>query len=70
MTARLNPLGAACSFGSLAGSTVTNVNNVGTSVSGNIGVSPGSAITGFPPGTLTNGGVIHAGDGAAATAEG
>jgi hypothetical protein len=33
-------------------------------------VSPGSAITGFPPGILTNGGVIHAGDGAAATAEG
>ena len=55
---------------SLAGSTVTNVNNVGTSVSGDIGVSPGTAITGFPPGILTNGGVIHAGDAVAATAKG
>jgi hypothetical protein len=51
----------------LSGATVTNVNNVGTSVSGNIGVSPGSAITGFPPGTLT--GTIDAGNAAAAAAE-
>jgi len=64
-----NPLGAACTFGSLAGSTVTNVNNVGTAVSGDIGVSPGTAITGFPPGILTNGGVIHAGDAVAAAAK-
>jgi len=54
-----NPLGAACTFGALAYATVTNVNNVGTSIIGtgtglgDIGVSPNTAITGFPPGTYT-----------------
>jgi hypothetical protein len=66
-TAPPSPLGAACTFGALAGATVTNVNNVGTSVSGDIGVTPGSAITGFPPGTLT--GTIEAGNAAAAAGE-
>ncbi|XHR27255.1 MAG: ice-binding family protein [Chthoniobacteraceae bacterium] len=52
-------LGAAESFGVLGGSTVTNT---GTStVSGDVGVSPGSAITGFPPGTVVNG-TTHAND--------
>jgi len=54
------------SFGVLGGSTVTNTGV--TSVNGNVGVSPGSAITGFPPGVLT-GGSIHAGDTAAAQAQ-
>src|SRR4051812_19122314 len=40
------------SFGVLAGSTVTNVVGLGTSITGNVGVSPGSAITGFPPGVV------------------
>jgi hypothetical protein len=42
-------LAAAGFFGVLAGTTVTNT---GPSViGGNVGVSPGSAVTGFPPGT-------------------
>jgi hypothetical protein len=63
------PLGAACSFGILAGSTVTNTSTTAapTSVSGDVGVSPGSAIVGFPPGTLT--GTLHAADSVAASAQ-
>jgi len=61
-------LGTACGFGILAGSTVTNVVSTGTNVTGDIGVWPGSAITGFPPGTLT--GTEHAADAVAMTAQG
>jgi hypothetical protein len=53
-------LGMAESFAVLAGTTVTNVNNPGTIVTGDLGVSPGSAITGFPPGIVN--GSIHAAD--------
>jgi len=59
-------LGAASTFGVLAGSTVTNQGP--TSVTGDVGVSPGTAVTGFPPGTIA-GGAIHAGDVSAANAE-
>ena len=52
-------------FGVLAGSTVTNSGP--TIVLGNLGVSPGAAITGFPPGVAT--GAIHAADGLAGTAQ-
>lgn len=62
------PLGSACSFGILAGSTVTSTITPGTNVTGDIGVWPGTAITGFPPGTLT--GTEHAGDAVAQTAQG
>jgi Ice-binding-like/WxL domain surface cell wall-binding len=60
-------LGAAGSFGVLAGSTVTSAGF--STVGGDIGVSPGTAVTGFPPGTLT--GMQHDGDatGAAAHAD-
>jgi hypothetical protein len=63
------PLGAACGFGILGGSTVTNVAGTATSVSGDVGVWPGTAITGFgPPASIT--GAFHAGDAIAMTAQG
>jgi len=52
-------LGTADFFAVLAGSTVTNT---GPSViHGDLGVSPGSAITGFPPGMVSDG-TIHGPD--------
>lgn len=58
-------LGTAQNFGVLAGSTVTNTGP--TVVTGDVGVSPGAAITGFPPGIAT--GVLQGGNAAAATAQ-
>jgi len=58
-------LGTAGTYGVLAGSTVTNTGP--TIIKGDLGVSPGTAITGFPPGTFT--GVEHAGDAVAAKAK-
>jgi hypothetical protein len=52
-------------FSVLAGSTVTNTGS--TVVSGDVGVSPGTAVTGFPPGLA--GGTIHIADGAAGLAQ-
>lgn len=58
-------LGTAGSFAILGGSTVTNT---GSSVLfGNLGVSPGTAITGFPPGTVN--GTTYAGGAVAAQAQ-
>jgi Ice-binding-like/Bacterial Ig-like domain len=55
-------LGAASSFVVLAGSTVTNTGL--TVVTGDLGVSPGTAVTGFPPGVLI--GTLNAGNPTAA----
>src|SRR5947209_7893102 len=43
-------LGSSDSFAVLAGSAVTNAG--ATVVTGNLGVSPGQTINGFPPGTV------------------
>ncbi|MHB1047224.1 MAG: IPTL-CTERM sorting domain-containing protein [Thermoanaerobaculia bacterium] len=59
------PLGTTTTFAVLGGSTVTNT---GTSVlTGDLGVWPGLAITGFPPGNVT--GTTHAGDAVAQQAQ-
>ena len=57
----LVPLGTAGNFRVLAASTVTNTGT--TVVTGNLGVSPGTAVSGFPPGVVT--GTIHKNDPAA-----
>ncbi|HEY0156995.1 MAG TPA: ice-binding family protein [Thermoanaerobaculia bacterium] len=59
-------LGTAETFGVLGGSTVTNTG--ATTVNGNVGVSPGTAVTGFPPGVVV-GGAIHSNDAVAVQAQ-
>jgi hypothetical protein len=61
-------LGSAATFTILGGVTVTNTGAT-TTITGDVGVSPGNAITGIPPGQPTSGS-IHAGDATAATAQG
>lgn len=59
-------LGTAQAFAVLGGSAVTNTGP--TTITGNVGLSPGSAVTGFPPGLVT-GGTIHAADAVALQAQ-
>jgi len=60
-----NPyLHSASTFAVLGKTAVTNTGS--TVLTGNLGVSPGSSITGFPPGTYS--GALHSGDATAATA--
>ncbi len=59
-------LGTAAPFAVLAGTPA--VTNTGpTSITGDLGISPGSAVTGFPPGTVT--GTTHAADAVAVQAQ-
>jgi len=61
-------LGTAANFGVLAGSAVTNTGP--TVVTGNVGVSPGTSITGFPPGSVAPGsGFLHSADSVALQAQ-
>ena len=59
-------LGTADTFAVLAGSAVTNTGP--STVQGDVGVSPGSAVTGFPPGSVTDG-TIHVADAVATQAK-
>jgi len=58
-------LGSAQAFSVLGGSTVTNTGP--TVLTGDLGVWPGNAITGFPPGIVN--GTIRAGDAVAQQAQ-
>ncbi|GAA2145706.1 hypothetical protein GCM10009825_38660 [Arthrobacter humicola] len=58
-------LGTVSAYSVLAGTTVTNTGP--TTLVGNLGVNPGSAITGFPPGLAA--GATHAGDAQAGRAQ-
>jgi len=59
-------LGAAESFAVLARTTVSNTG--ASAVTGDVGVSLGGAVSGFPPGTVDEGSGIHEGDAVAVQA--
>ena len=59
-------LGAAANFGVLAGSTVTS--SGATIINGDLGLWPGTAVSGFPPGIVN--GTMHVNDPIAQAAEG
>lgn len=61
------PLGSDATFAVLAASTVTNSGL--TVVTGNLGLSPGTSVTGFPPGTVVGDGATDVADADAAQAQ-
>jgi hypothetical protein len=64
-TATVN-LGTASTFAVLAGSAITNTGP--TTIGGDIGLSPGTSITGFPPGSQSSG-ATYVADGVSLSAE-
>jgi hypothetical protein len=68
LTIELNPspvaLGSAATFSVLAGTSVVNTGE--STLSGDLGISPATAVSGFGPGTVA--GTLHAGDGIASAA--
>src|SRR5580693_3990803 len=61
-------LGTANNFAVLAGSAVPNTGSTVIN-GGNVGLSPGSSVTGFPPGMVTAPYTIHIGDAVALDAQ-
>lgn len=61
------PLGTTQSFGVLAGASVTNTGF--SVVRGDLGLSPGTAVSGFPPGVVVPPGTLHVTDAVAAGAQ-
>lgn len=59
-------LGTAGTFAILAGSAITNTGY--TTITGDVGISPGTALTGFPPGVVMDG-AIYIADNVAASAK-
>jgi hypothetical protein len=58
-------LGAAATYAVLAGSTITSIN--ATVITGDVGLAPGSAMTGFPPGIIN--GTVNVNNTAASAAK-
>ncbi len=55
-------LGTTSSFAILAGTTITNTGptTINGDAGGNVGVAPGTSVTGFPPGIVSNGAITTA----------